>query len=81
MDSPSKDTFTFSLPVPPAEFVVRFRDYYGPTMNAFEAAEKNGRAAELQAEFEALFTRENKSKNADTTLIPANFLRVTVLRR
>jgi ubiquinone/menaquinone biosynthesis C-methylase UbiE len=76
-----KDTFTFSLPVPPAEFVTRFRDYYGPTMNAFEAAEKNGRAAELQAELEALFTRENKSKNADTTLIPANFLRVTVLRR
>jgi ubiquinone/menaquinone biosynthesis C-methylase UbiE len=76
-----KDTFTFSLPVPPSGLVARFRNYYGPTMNAFEAAEKNGRAAELQAELEDLFSRENKSKNADTTLIPANFLRVTVLKR
>jgi hypothetical protein len=33
--------------------------YYGPTMNAFEAAEKNGRADELRREFEALFTSQN----------------------
>ena len=45
-------------------------------MNAFEAAEKNGRKADLQKEMEALFTSQNKSK--DTTSIPATFLRVTV---
>jgi len=47
-------------------------------MNAFEAAEKNGRAADLQRELEELFTSQNKSPNKDTTSIPATFLRVTV---
>ena len=47
-------------------------------MNAFEAAEKNGRAAELQQELEALFQEQNKSPSPDTTSIPATFLRVTV---
>jgi hypothetical protein len=45
-------------------------------MNAFEAAEKNGRAADLQKELEDLFKSQNKSK--DATSIPATFLRVTV---
>ena len=38
-----------------------FRNYYGPTMNAFDAAEKNGNAADLQKELEELFTRQNTS--------------------
>src|SRR5438552_224283 len=38
-----RDTYTFNFPSPPAELVGAFRSYYGPTMNAFEAAEKNGR--------------------------------------
>jgi ubiquinone/menaquinone biosynthesis C-methylase UbiE len=38
-----KDTYMFNVPGSPAEFVAAFRDYYGPTMNAFEAAEKNNR--------------------------------------
>jgi hypothetical protein len=55
-----------------------FRKYYGPTMNAFDAAEKNGRAADLQKELEDLFNSQNKSPNKDATSIPATFLRVTV---
>ena len=47
-------------------------------MNAFEAAEKNGREADLRKEFDALFERENKSPNKNATSIPATFLRVTV---
>ena len=47
-------------------------------MNAFEAAEKNGKAADLQCELEELFDRENRSGNAGTTSIPATFLLVTV---
>ena len=47
-------------------------------MNAFEAAEKNGRAADLQKELEALFNSQNKSASKDATSIPAIFLRVTV---
>ena len=56
----------------------RFRRYYGPTMNAFEAAEKNGRATDLQKELEGLFSSQNKSARKDHTSIPATFLRVTV---
>jgi ubiquinone/menaquinone biosynthesis C-methylase UbiE len=72
----ARDTFTFNFPGTPSAFVDEFRKYYGPTMNAFEAAEKNGRAAELQKELEELFNSQNKSQ--DATSIPATFLRVTV---
>lgn len=71
-----RDTFTFNFPGTPSAFVDEFRKYYGPTMNAFEAAEKNGRAAELQKELEELFKSQNRSQEA--TSIPATFLRVTV---
>jgi len=72
----ARDTFTFNFPGTPSAYVDEFRKYYGPTMNAFEAAEKNGRAAELQKELEELFNSQNKGQNA--TSIPATFLRVTV---
>jgi len=73
-----RDTYTFNYPNAPAELVAAFRDYYGPTMNAFEAAEKNGRAADLQSELVALFESQNQSPVPGTTSIPASFLRVTV---
>ena len=73
-----RDTYTFNFPGTPSEFVSAFRKYYGPTMNAFEAAEKNGRAADQQQELEVLFNNQNKSVTKDTTSIPATFLRVTV---
>ena len=73
-----KDTFTFKASFSPSQFVERFKNYYGPTMNAFEAAEKNGKAADLQRELEELFNLENKSGSSLTTLIPATSLRVTV---
>ncbi|MFC5411449.1 class I SAM-dependent methyltransferase [Larkinella bovis] len=75
-----KDTYTFKAPFPPAEFLERFRNYYGPTMNAFEAAEKNGKADDLKRELEALFTSQNQSTDPQSTSIPATFLRVTVQR-
>jgi len=75
----ARDTFTFNFPGTPSAYVDEFRKYYGPTMNAFEAAEKNGRAAELQKELEELFNSQNKGQNA--TSIPATFLRVTVERK
>jgi ubiquinone/menaquinone biosynthesis C-methylase UbiE len=76
-----KDIFNFNASCKPSEFVDRFKNYYGPTMNAFESAEKNSKAADLQHELEALFERQNRSDTGDTTFIPANFLRVTVIRR
>jgi ubiquinone/menaquinone biosynthesis C-methylase UbiE len=73
-----KETFTFNFPGSPLAFVNEFRKYYGPTMNAFEAAEKDGRAADLQKELKDLFAAQNKSPNDNVTSIPATFLRVTV---
>lgn len=73
-----KDTYTFNAPVTPAAYVADFRSYYGPTMNAFAAAEQNGKSADLQHELEALFERQNKSEVKGTTSIPATFLRITV---
>ena len=73
-----RDTYTFNFPGPPSALVDAFRKYYGPTMNAFESAEKNGRAGDLQKELEALFNSQNKSPGKDATSIPATFLRVTV---
>jgi ubiquinone/menaquinone biosynthesis C-methylase UbiE len=74
----AKDTYTFNYPGTPAAFVAEFRNYYGPTMNAFAAAEQNGKATELQQELETLFDRHNQSADKGATLIAAAFLRVTV---
>ncbi len=74
----ARDTFRFNFPGAPSTLVEAFRKYYGPTMNAFEAAEKNGRAGDLQKELEVLFTSQNTSPRKDATSIPATFLRVTV---
>ena len=65
---------------PPSGFLGEFRSYYGPTMNAFAAAEGSDRADKLQAELEALFDSQNTSASLAVTRIPANFLRVTVVR-
>jgi ubiquinone/menaquinone biosynthesis C-methylase UbiE len=73
----SHETYRFSFPSAPAQLVATFRDYYGPTMNAFEAAEAAGGADSLQAELEALFERQNTSANGGTS-IPATYLRVEV---
>jgi SAM-dependent methyltransferase len=73
-----RDTFVFNYPGTPSAFVDEFRKYYGPTMNAFEAAEKSGRASDLQKELESLFNAQNKNSDKTLTSIPATFLRVTV---
>jgi len=73
-----RDTYKFHFEGSAADFVYLFKTYYGPTMNAFEAAEKNGKAMELQHELEKLFSEQNISKVANQTIIPATLLRVTV---
>jgi SAM-dependent methyltransferase len=75
-----RDTFTFVYPGAPSEYVVAFRNFYGPTMNAYDAAAADGRVDELHAELEALFEEHNESPNEGATSIPATFLRVTVTR-
>lgn len=73
-----KDTFYFTSPdQSPERFIELFRDFYGPTMNAYDAARKNGKDQELHSELVALANRQNKSNGAGT-LIPATFMRITV---
>ena len=72
----ARDTFTFASPGTPAALVADFKNYYGPTMSAFAAADQRGKTADLQRELEDLFERENRSQTQ--TSIPATFLRVTV---
>ena len=71
-------TWMFDHPGTPSNFLADFRDFYGPTMNAYAAAAADGREAELHAELDALFNEQNTS--GDATSIPATFLKVTVQR-
>jgi SAM-dependent methyltransferase len=75
-----RDTYVFDFAGEPKEFVDAFRQYYGPTMNAFGAAETNGRASDLQAELVELFEAQNTSTSPGRTVIPATFMRVTATR-
>jgi SAM-dependent methyltransferase len=72
------DVFTFRYDGTPSQFLAEFRDYYGPTMNAYAAASRAGREAELHAELEALVHEQNVSGREDISTVPAAFLRVTV---
>jgi ubiquinone/menaquinone biosynthesis C-methylase UbiE len=77
--SMEEDTFLFESPDKGSEqFIDLFRRFYGPTMNAFDAAAKNGKADELLSQLNELANAQNQSKNGGTS-IPATFLRVTVL--
>jgi ubiquinone/menaquinone biosynthesis C-methylase UbiE len=76
--SMARDTYYFASPdKSPAEFIDLFENFYGPTMNAVEAARKNGKAEELHQQLLELSKSQNKSKNAGT-FIPATFMRITV---
>jgi hypothetical protein len=72
-----RDTYTFQFEGTPSAFLEVFRTYYGPTMNAYDAARADGREADLHAELDALFNQQNRQQDGGTS-IPATFLRVTV---
>ena len=74
----ARDSFTFDFDGTPAQFVDEFRTWYGPTMNAFEAAGKSDRADALRDELVTLFKSQNRSGSASRTSVQATFLRVTV---
>jgi len=75
----ARDTYTFHFDGTPADAVDVFRQYYGPTMNAFEGAEENGRSEDLKRDLVTLFTAQNRTPGEGTT-VPATFLRVIVTR-
>jgi hypothetical protein len=71
-------TWFFRQDGPPDELFDTFRRFYGPTMNAFEAAAQAGREHQLAAELKMLFAAQNRG--GGNTEIPATFLKVTVTR-
>lgn len=74
----ARETFLFeSDETDPAGFIGLFRRFYGPTMNAFEAAGKSGRTDELERQLLDLAAAQNRRQGGGTS-IPATFLRVTV---
>ena len=76
--SMKRDTYYFVSPdTSPTKFIEVFETFYGPTMNAVDAAQKNGKAKELHDQLVDLAKTQNKSSDAGT-LIPATFMRVTV---
>lgn len=72
-------TYVFSCAGPPRELLQTFKQYYGPTMNAFEAAAKDGRAEALESELTQIFEAHNRG-GANETDIPATFLKVVVTK-
>src|SRR3990172_1086127 len=73
-----KDTYSFISPdKSPTDVIESFRRFYGPTMNAFEAAQKSGTVEELHNQLLELAKAQNRSTDSSTS-IPATFLRVTV---
>lgn len=73
-----KDTFYFTSPNKgPIQFIEAFERFYGPTMNALDAAQKSGRGEEFHNQLLELAQSENKGSDGKTS-IPATFLRVTV---
>jgi SAM-dependent methyltransferase len=73
-----RDIYVFNYDGSPAQFLEEFRNYYGPTMNAFDAAWKSGLVEDLHRELLELFDAKNTSGRDDITRIPATFLRVTI---
>jgi SAM-dependent methyltransferase len=72
------ESYIFRFAGSPSNFLNRFRHWYGPTMGAYEAAEKSGRTDALHAELDTLFNAQNISDQPDLTVIPATYLRVEV---
>ena len=73
-----KDTFLFtSAEKSPTHVIDLFRRFYGPTMNAFDAAQKDGKEEELYRQLLEQANVQNRSADGSTS-IPATFMRVTV---
>src|SRR5262249_1206052 len=66
-----KDTYYFTSPDrSPVQFIELFETFYGPTMNAVEAAQKRGRAEELHNQLVDVAKAQNKSKDVGTLIPP-----------
>lgn len=62
---------------PPEAFLRLFRDWYGPTMNAYAAAKAAAREDKLHAQLSALFSEQNRAAGPGSEYV-ATYLRVEV---
>lgn len=74
-----RTVWPFVINQPPSELLDTFRNFYGPTMNAYEAAERAGRGEDLHRELTTLFEAQNKGGSAQTRM-EAVFLKVTATK-
>ena len=65
----ARDTFVFDFAGSPAQFVDEFRRYYGPTMNAFDAAERPAAPANCRPSWRR--SSRNRTEAAGTTARPS----------
>ena len=73
-----RDTWYFRSPdLGPDDVIDAFRHFYGPTMNAYDAAAKDGRVDDLHEQLSTLARTQNTASDGGTS-IPATFMRVTV---
>jgi len=75
----NRKTWVFRQDGPPENLLETFRLYYGPTMNAYEAAARNNREDQLHQELLDLFVAQNRG--AGRTEIPATYLQVDIAKR
>ena len=75
----NRKSWVFRQDGPPEKLLETFRFYYGPTMNAYEAAAKANREDQLHQELVDLFVAQNRGNGR--TEIPATFLQVEVHKR
>jgi SAM-dependent methyltransferase len=61
-----RDTFTFNFPGTPSEYVDEFRNYYGPTMNAFEAADKTARQPSYRRNWKAVHQANRRQRRINS---------------
>jgi len=61
----------------PADLIETLRRFCGPSMSAFEAAEKSGKVEELHKQLLEMANAQNTSADGGTSM-PATFLRVIV---
>jgi hypothetical protein len=71
---------SYAFRYPSAEyFVGYFRDYYGPTLKAFESLDSTGREA-LARDLQELLEEWNMSGD-ETLVVPSEYLEVVAVRR
>jgi SAM-dependent methyltransferase len=74
----TRETYRFRSPgMTPSRFIDAFRLYYGPTMNAYAAARKAGKADDLHRELLALAESQNEDRQGGLD-VPATYMRVVV---